>query len=437
MADNNRKSNRSFDLQKGPKRTFDLSKTSARKFNLSKDSPGEINLDELKKELLADGQIDAAEVKKLQEVLYADGKIDREEADFLFELNDAVSGKQNDPSWKAFFVQAISDYLLKDEKSTGVIDEDEGRWLASKIGGDGQVDEVEKSLLGNLKKEAKSMPASVAALAAGSVATSETDEPSKGNGKKWAAVIAALALLGGGGYAVSNFIGSNGENEETTEELAQNETNKTSVEENVPESLNQDAAETENATDVADTGNGASIISTSPSEGAIATDDGMKSGMSPDKSAASGVSGTQNSGGSQSNASGDQSNVHGQSSGHQTASNTNNTNIKQGSGQQQSNNGPTGSSTKATVNSNKAGQPGSSHSTTQQPANPSSKSTTNNVTSSVSKTAPAVTEDVNEMAWKVIRGDFGNGLERKRLLGDKYRAIQRRVNQLYRKGRVK
>jgi hypothetical protein len=47
-------------------------------------------LAELKKDLLADGIIDAAEVAQLKEVLYADGIIDKEEADFLFELNDAV-----------------------------------------------------------------------------------------------------------------------------------------------------------------------------------------------------------------------------------------------------------------------------------------------------------------------------------------------------------
>jgi len=81
-------------------------------------------LEELKKNLLADGVIDAAEVAQLKEVLYADGIIDKEEADFLFELNDAVSGKENAPEWKEFFTQAICDFLLKDEVSPGVIDAD-------------------------------------------------------------------------------------------------------------------------------------------------------------------------------------------------------------------------------------------------------------------------------------------------------------------------
>ena len=81
-------------------------------------------LEELKKELLADGIIDAGEVKELEEVLYADGVIDKDEADFLFELNNAVSGKENAPEWKDFFVKAITSFVLDDDQSNGEVDED-------------------------------------------------------------------------------------------------------------------------------------------------------------------------------------------------------------------------------------------------------------------------------------------------------------------------
>lgn len=115
-------------------------------------------LKQLKKELLEDGIIDADEVKELQDVLYADGVIDREEADFLFELNDAVSGHSNHPSWNEFFVKAITSFLLEDEVSPGEIDSDEAEWLYGKIVGDGQVDGVERELLLHLKEKALSFP---------------------------------------------------------------------------------------------------------------------------------------------------------------------------------------------------------------------------------------------------------------------------------------
>jgi uncharacterized tellurite resistance protein B-like protein len=115
-------------------------------------------LSELKKSILADGVIDEAEVKQLREVLYADGKIDKEEAEFLFELNDAVSGKNNHPSWQTLFVEAITSFLLEDEESPGEIDEAEAQWLSAKIQGDGQLDKTEKALLANLKAKAKKFP---------------------------------------------------------------------------------------------------------------------------------------------------------------------------------------------------------------------------------------------------------------------------------------
>ena len=103
--------------------------------------------------------IDEAEVEQLREVLYADGIIDKEEAEFLFELNDAVSGKNNSPAWEALFIEAITAFLLEDETSPGEIDEAEAQWLLAKIQGDGQVDGIEKALLDNLKAKAKTFPA--------------------------------------------------------------------------------------------------------------------------------------------------------------------------------------------------------------------------------------------------------------------------------------
>lgn len=116
------------------------------------------SLEQLKTELLVDGVIDANEVKELEEILYADGKIDSEEAEFLFELNDAVSGKKNHADWEAFFIKAISDYLLEDENSPNEIDNMEADWLYQKIKSDGQIDVIEKNLLLSLRKKSNNFP---------------------------------------------------------------------------------------------------------------------------------------------------------------------------------------------------------------------------------------------------------------------------------------
>jgi len=111
-------------------------------------------LNELNKSILADGVIDEQEVKQLREVLYADGVIDKEEAEFLFELNDAVSGKENHLSWETLFVDAITRFLLEDETSPGVVDE-EAKWLLAKIQSDGKLDNIELTLINNLKAKSK------------------------------------------------------------------------------------------------------------------------------------------------------------------------------------------------------------------------------------------------------------------------------------------
>ena len=121
-------------------------------------------LEELKKGLLADGIIDANEVKELEVVLFEDGVIDKDEADFLFELNNAVSGKENSPEWKDFFIKAITSFVLDNDLSNGEVDENEANYLYEQIKCDGQIDDIEKALLENIKAKSKNFPALLAGL---------------------------------------------------------------------------------------------------------------------------------------------------------------------------------------------------------------------------------------------------------------------------------
>lgn len=112
-------------------------------------------LGELAADILEDGVIDAGEVQRIRERIYADKIVDREEADFLFKLNDGVSGANNDPSWKELFVEAITDYVTKDEQSPGIVDADEAAYLIEKIKADDKVGDVELALLVNITATAQ------------------------------------------------------------------------------------------------------------------------------------------------------------------------------------------------------------------------------------------------------------------------------------------
>ena len=116
-----------------------------------------MTLDTLVEAVIADGTVDDAEVVELETALYADGVIDQEEADALFTINDAVSGANNSPNWDTLFVRAITDFVLADEETPGVVDEGEAAYLIGKIEGDGTVDGAELALARNIKANATSV----------------------------------------------------------------------------------------------------------------------------------------------------------------------------------------------------------------------------------------------------------------------------------------
>ena len=127
------------------------------------ESPAGFNrfvLDAVKAAVVEDGIVDADEVEMLRKVVYGVGgsggaDVDRSEADVLFDINDATTGNEgHDPSWQAFFVEAIAKHVLEDETSPGEIDEEEGEWLIEKIEGDGEYDANEKALLAYIKANA-------------------------------------------------------------------------------------------------------------------------------------------------------------------------------------------------------------------------------------------------------------------------------------------
>lgn len=121
-------------------------------------------LAQLVRDIVEDGVVDADEALRFEAVVFADGTIDREEADAAFEINDAVSGNDNSPEWTRVFVRTLASYVLEDETTPGVIDEEEGNYLLTRIGADGNYDEVERALIGHLSAHAVSYHSSIGIL---------------------------------------------------------------------------------------------------------------------------------------------------------------------------------------------------------------------------------------------------------------------------------
>jgi hypothetical protein len=108
------------------------------------------------------GAIDKADVEVIRRLIYGTGSqsgiaISRAEAEFLFELNRATAGVDNDPAWRDLFVKAITMHILHGGESPDQVDEQEAIWLSGQIGADWDDHANERRLLDYLKQEATSL----------------------------------------------------------------------------------------------------------------------------------------------------------------------------------------------------------------------------------------------------------------------------------------
>ncbi|MDR3199129.1 MAG: hypothetical protein LBU34_14775 [Planctomycetaceae bacterium] len=119
-------------------------------------------LAEVVKSILKNGFVFDTDIEKLRLMIYAYDKdvVTKEEAEALFKINDGVKkSTANTISWPLLFTEGVSDYLLTDETSPGVVDEEEGAWLIRKLSKSGdKLHASEKELLKILKEKATSLP---------------------------------------------------------------------------------------------------------------------------------------------------------------------------------------------------------------------------------------------------------------------------------------
>ena len=95
----------------------------------------------------------------IRRLIYGSGSqrgiaVSRAEAEFLFELNRATAGADNDPAWRDLFVKAITMHVLYGGDSPDRVDEQEAAWLSGQIGADGDDHANEQALLAYPKQEA-------------------------------------------------------------------------------------------------------------------------------------------------------------------------------------------------------------------------------------------------------------------------------------------
>ena len=124
--------------------------------------------------LSAKDRITAQDVVMLRREVFADGVVTRDEAEALFALDATATDKCQE--WPPFFVEAVTDYIVHQEKPAGYISQDNADWLIQTISRDGMVDSLtELELLVHVLEKAKSSPGRLSAYALEQVAHALVD----------------------------------------------------------------------------------------------------------------------------------------------------------------------------------------------------------------------------------------------------------------------
>lgn len=85
---------------------------------------------------------ESVNVEELRKEVMADGVVTKEEVEMLWEKKDSQEGNTSS-EFDAFFAEAVMAWLLAD----GKIDEEEAQYLIDKINGDEDIDDAESELL--------------------------------------------------------------------------------------------------------------------------------------------------------------------------------------------------------------------------------------------------------------------------------------------------
>jgi hypothetical protein len=126
------------------------------------------------RQLIDKGVVTDEDVLNLRRNVYRNGVVNREEACGLFAFDQHATEKPD--SWRAFFVEAIADYLVNQEAPRGYITEANAEWLIENVSNDGIVDHrTELELLIKSMELAESVPADLAAFALRQVANAVID----------------------------------------------------------------------------------------------------------------------------------------------------------------------------------------------------------------------------------------------------------------------
>lgn len=104
--------------------------------------------------LVHGGVVSGLDVAWLRREVFADGRVTRQQADELFAVARSRAAKSAD--WTGFFVEKITDHVLRHSGRTGMVDNDEAKWLIAQVDEAGSCEGL--AALANILAKAKRAP---------------------------------------------------------------------------------------------------------------------------------------------------------------------------------------------------------------------------------------------------------------------------------------
>jgi len=115
------------------------------------------SINNILREILADRVLDKDEFSRLRQQIFNDGHISIDEANMIFEVDTKLESKPE--GWNDFFVNAITDFLIRQTLPVGYVDPIHATWLMERIDQDDRLDEnTEEALLLSVLKFAENCP---------------------------------------------------------------------------------------------------------------------------------------------------------------------------------------------------------------------------------------------------------------------------------------
>jgi hypothetical protein len=99
-------------------------------------------------------RVSAQDVAWLKREVFAGGEVTREEADELFAV--ARAGMNNAPEWKEFFVEMITQHVVRQAEPAGVVSEERAAWILARVDECRSVEAL--AALVNVLAEARTVP---------------------------------------------------------------------------------------------------------------------------------------------------------------------------------------------------------------------------------------------------------------------------------------